>query len=60
METRLYGVRHLAENTFLHLKKWRRLATWQTKTLAAFADAVQILCIALVAETFSITRVDTI
>ncbi|OXS28993.1 MAG: IS5 family transposase [Desulfovibrio sp. MES5] len=43
----VYRVRHLVENAFLHLKRWRGIATRYAKTLAAFAAAVQIRCIAL-------------
>ena len=43
----IYRVRHLVENAFLHLKRWRGIATRYAKTLAAFAAAVQIRCIAL-------------
>ena len=43
----LYRVRHLVENTFLHLKQWRGVATRYAKMLASFVAAVQIRCIAL-------------
>ena len=43
----LYKVRHLVENAFLHLKRWRGLATRYAKTTASFVAAVQIRCIAL-------------
>ena len=43
----IYRVRHLVENAFLHLKRWRGIATRYAKTLAAFAAAVRIRCIAL-------------
>ena len=42
-----YRVRHLVENAFLHLKRWRGIAARYAKTLAAVAAAVQIRCIAL-------------
>ena len=43
----IYRVRHLVENAFLNLKRWRGIATRYAKTLASFADAVQIHCIAI-------------
>ena len=43
----LYRVRHLVENTFLQLKRWRGIATRYAKLLASFVAAVQIRCIAL-------------
>jgi transposase len=43
----IYRIRHLVENAFLHLKRWRGIATRYAKTLTAFTAAVQIRCIAL-------------
>ncbi len=43
----LYQVRHLVENAFLHLKRWRGIATRYAKTTASFVAAIQIRCIAL-------------
>ena len=43
----LYKERHLVENAFLHLKRWRGVATRYAKTLSSFVAAVQIRCIAL-------------
>lgn len=43
----IYRVRHLVENAFLHLKRWRGIATRYAKLLASFEAAVQIRCIAL-------------
>lgn len=43
----LYKVRHLVENAFLHLKRWRGVATRYAKTTASFLAAIQIRCIAL-------------
>jgi len=43
----IYRVRHLVENAFLHLKRWRGIATRYAKTLASFVAAVQTRCIAL-------------
>ena len=43
----LYQLRHLVENAFLHLKRWRGIATRYAKNSASFLAAVQIRCIAL-------------
>jgi len=43
----IYRVRHLIENTFLHLKRWRGIATRYAKRLTSFVAAVQIRCITL-------------
>ena len=43
----LYKLRHLVKNAFLHLKRWRGIATRYAKNTALFLAAVQILCIAL-------------
>ena len=43
----LYEFRHLVENAFLYLKRWRGIATWYAKNAASFVAAVQIRCIAL-------------
>jgi transposase len=44
----LYRLRHLVENAFLHLKRWRGIATRYAKNSSSFfAAAVQIRCIAL-------------
>jgi len=43
----LYRLRHLIENTFLHLKRWRGIATRYAKNTSSFIAAVQIRCIAL-------------
>ncbi len=43
----LYKLRHLAENAFLHLKRWRGIATRYAKNTASFLAAVHIRCIAL-------------
>jgi transposase len=39
----IYRVRHLVENAFLHLKRWRGIATRHAKTLGSFVAAVQAL-----------------
>jgi Transposase and inactivated derivatives len=43
----LYKLRHLVENAFLHLKRWRGIATRYAKNTTSFMAAVQIRCIAL-------------
>ena len=43
----LYKIRHLVENAFLHLKRWRGIATRYAKITASFVAAIQIRCIAL-------------
>ena len=43
----LYKLRHLVENAFLYLKRWRGIATRYAKNVTSFAAAVQIRCIAL-------------
>ncbi len=43
----LYKLRHLIENTFLHLKRWRGVATRYAKNTASFLAAIQIRCIQL-------------
>ena len=43
----LYKLRHLIENAFLHLKRWRGIATRYAKNTASFLAAVQIRCIAI-------------
>jgi len=43
----LYKLRHLIENAFLHLKRWRGIATRYAKCTNSFIAAIQIRCIAL-------------
>lgn len=43
----LYKLRHLIENAFLHLKRWRGIATRYAKLTSSFVAAVQIRCIVL-------------
>jgi len=43
----VYKLRHLIENAFLHLKRWRGIATRFTKKSSSFLAAVHIRCIAL-------------
>ncbi len=46
----IYKLRHLVENAFLHLKRWRGIATRYAKNSASFLAAVHIRCIALWAK----------
>jgi len=46
----LYKQRHLVENAFLHLKRWRGIATRYAKNSASFLAAVHIRCLVLWAE----------
>jgi transposase len=43
----LYRLRHLVENAFLMLKRWRGIATRYAKNTASFLAAVHIRCIAI-------------
>ena len=43
----LYKLRHLVENAFLHLKRWRGIATRYAKNTDSFVAAIQIRCIAI-------------
>jgi len=43
----LYKLRHLVENAFLILKRWRGIATRYAKTSGSFLAAVQVRCIAI-------------
>lgn len=43
----LYKLRHLVENAFLHLKRWRSIATRYAKNAASFLALVQIGCLML-------------
>ena len=43
----LYKLRHLIENAFLHLKRWRGIATRYAKNSSSFLAAVHIRCLAL-------------
>ena len=49
----LYKIRHLVENAFLHLKRWRGIATRYAKRTDSFVAAIQIRCIALWAATMT-------
>lgn len=46
----LYKLRHLVENAFLMLKRWRGIATRYAKNTASFLAADQIRCIAIWAD----------
>ena len=43
----LYKLRHFVENTFMHLKRWRGIATRYFKTTLCFENAVNISCLFL-------------
>ena len=43
----LYKLRHLLKNAFLHLKRWRGIATGYAKNSKSFLAAAQIRCLAL-------------
>ena len=43
----VYKIRHLVENTFLHLKQWRSVATRYAKRSSSFLAIVQIRCLDL-------------
>ena len=42
-----YKIRRLVENAFLHIKRWRGIATRYCKNLSSFLVAVQIRCLAV-------------
>ena len=46
----VYKLRHLVENAFLHLKRWRGVATRYAKRSSSFLAAVQIRCMSLWAK----------
>jgi len=43
----LYKLRHLVENAFLKLKRWRGVATRYAKNAASYLAIAQICCLAL-------------
>ena len=43
----LYRIRHLVENAFLILKRWRGVATRYAKTSDGFIAAILVRCIAV-------------
>ena len=48
----LYKIRHLVENAFLKLKRWRGIATRYAKHTRSFLTAVQFRCIILWLQLF--------
>ena len=48
----IYRLRHLVKNAFLHLKKWRGIATRYAKNVASFVAAVQIRCVSLLTKIY--------
>lgn len=42
----LYKLRHLVENAFLHLKRWRGIATRYAKASSSLLAAIHIRCLA--------------
>ena len=56
----LYKVRHIVENVFLQLKRWRGIATRYAKLGESFATAVKVRCISLWAIFRSKSYVDTV
>ena len=46
----IYKLRHLIENAFLHIKRWRGIATRYAKNAASFLAAIQIRCLVLWTE----------
>ena len=42
-----YRLRHRVENAFLHLKRWRGIATRYAKNTASFLASIHIRCMAL-------------
>tara|TARA_B100000929_G_scaffold186466_1_gene147600 strand:- start:45 stop:398 length:354 start_codon:yes stop_codon:yes gene_type:complete len=47
LDTALYQHRHLVENAFEQLKRWRGLATRYAKRLSSFLAQAQIACLCL-------------
>jgi len=43
----LYKLRHIVENAFLHLKRWRGIATRYSKNSKSFLAFIQIRCLKL-------------
>jgi len=46
-DKKAYKIRRLVKNAFLHLKRWRSVATRYSKNLSSFLAAVQIRCLAV-------------
>ena len=43
-DRRLYKARHLVENAFLKLKRWRAIATRYSKRTSSFLSALHLRC----------------
>lgn len=52
LDKELYKLRHLVENAFLHLKRWRSIATRYAKKTSSFLATVHIRCLAMWANLF--------
>jgi transposase len=48
----LYRLRHLVENAFMELKRWRGIATGYAKNTASYLAAVHIRCIMMWARIY--------
>ena len=48
----LYTLRHLVENAFMVLKRWRGIATRYAKNTSSFLAAVHIRCLAIWAKIY--------
>jgi transposase len=48
----LYRLRHLVENAFMELKRWRGIATRYAKNTASYLAAVHIRCIVMWAKIY--------
>ena len=46
-DSHIYKVRHLVENAFLWIKRWRSVATRYAKNTSSFLAIVQIACLVL-------------
>ena len=51
----LYKQSHLVENAFLHLKRWRDIATRYAKNTSSFIAIVQIRCLFIMAQYYLTT-----
>ena len=43
----IYEFRHIVENTFLELKRWRGIATRYSKQTSSYLASVQICCMVM-------------
>jgi len=48
----LYRLRHLVENAFMELKRWRGIATRYAKNTASYLAAVHIRCLVIWAKLY--------